>query len=934
MSCNNESRFDAVINTIIEGYYECGQDGIITYCNDSFIRFLGKERDRIIGTNHSEIFPSGENSVINELLAQVNKTGHPEKQTSIQITGAHGETRHMDISVLPLVDGKKKTKGFRCIIRDVSHRKHFIDALIESERKLHDLVEYLPEIVFELDSTGQINYINKRSTELLGYSREELLGKNALEIVIPEQRERAARGLGKTLAGKRYTGEGYIFRTKTGKIPIHLYTSPIEESGVVVGIRGIAIDISNIIEAQTAVKEREEKFRTMIEHSSEIISILDPGGIIRYESQSVSQLLGYDPEKRTGTCALDMVHPDDRGKMEHLLKHSASMESNGPAVVEYRYRHINGSWRHMESTSNNLAGNELVRGILLNTRDITERKLAEKAMTKREEKYRRLYNNALVGMVTLDYPTWTIIETNDLGYLVLGYDNPGEFIGNDFLGLLSDPGEVNNITRKIESSGEVLSVEVSIINKHGGKIWVEISAKKNDDAGTLNVVIIDISKRKKAEELLTYYTFYDQLTQLPNREMFSNKMQMEIVKAQRRDRDEIFAVMCLGLDRFKNINEMHGPVMGDRLLQKIAIRLRSAFRDDDLVSRLDGDKFMILFSEIGSPEGVVDIVRKTFGMFIDPFILDDNVFHITISIGVSIFPNDGKREDTLIRNAETAMYHAKEMGRNTYYLYDEQMNREILRRIRIEEELRYAIIRNEFFAHYQPKVTRDGRIVGMESLIRWHSPQRGIIPPFEFIPLAEKNGMIEEIGNIILYKSCVQNIKLQEKGYSPVPVAVNFSPIQFKHPDLVPNIRRVLKETTLAPQWLELEITESGIMFNEEDSIEKLKELNSLGLSISIDDFGTGYSSLSKLKDYPIDMLKIDKSFIDHLPHNAKSATIATTIIDLAHNLGFRVVAEGVENLEQLNFLENNKCDYFQGYYFDKPLSIEEFEDRIRLQQT
>ena len=932
MSSKHENRFETVINNIIDGYYECGRNGIITYCNDSFVRLLGKDREAVLGTNHSEIFPSEEIPVIDELFSRVSDSGIPEKHASVQVNGPKGETKHMDISILPVSDGKKKSPGFRCIIRDVSHRNHFIDALIESERKLHDLVEHLPEIVFELDSSGKINYINKRSTEVLGFTREELMGTSALELVIPEQRERAARGLGKTLKGKRYTGESYYFQSKTRGIPIHLYTSPIEESGVIIGIRGIAIDISNIVEAQNAVKESEEKFRTMIEHSSEIISILDPEGTIQYESQSLSQLLGYDPAKRMGTSALDMVHPDDREKLVNLLKHSTSSHNDRPGVVEYRYRHIDGSWRHMESTGNNLSGNSLVRGILLNTRDITERKLAEKSMTKREEKYRRLYNNALVGMVTVDYPTWTIIETNDLGYGVLGYDSPAEFIGNDFLGLFADSSVVNNIIRKIESSGEVTSVEVSVINRNGEKIWVEISAKRNDDTETLNVVIIDVSKRKKAEELLTYYTFYDQLTQLPNREMFSNKMQMEIVKAHRRDRDEIFAVMCLGLDRFKNINEMHGPVMGDRLLQKIAVRLKAGFRDDDLVSRLDGDKFMILFSEIGSPEGVVDIVRKTFGIFVDPFILDDNVFHITISIGVSIFPNDGKREDTLIRNAETAMYHAKEMGRNTYYLYDEEMNKEILRRIRIEEELRYAIIRNEFFAHYQPKVTRDGRIVGMESLIRWHSPARGIVPPFEFIPLAEKNGMIEEIGNIILYKSCVQNIKLQEKGYCPVPVAVNFSPVQFKHPDLVPNIRRVLKETNLLPQWLELEITESGIMFNEDDSIEKLKELNRMGLSISIDDFGTGYSSLSKLKDYPIDMLKIDKSFIDHLPHNAKSATIATTIIDLAHNLGFRVVAEGVEKIEQLDFLVDNNCDYFQGYYFDKPLSIEDFEERMKCQ--
>lgn len=925
----SEDKYRTFLESISEGYYQVDLRGNINFINNAITSLTGYTRDEIIGKEFSLFFTESTTKKIREVFKTVFDTGRSVEFSDWEVVRKDGRKRIISASVEPVLTKTLKKTGFRGMIRDITEKKHYIDALIDSERKLRDLVEYLPEMVFELDSDGIILYVNKRATEILGYSREELMGTNAFNVVAPEHRERAMRGFGKTLGGKRYSGEGYIFQGKDKRVPIHLYTTPIEEAGITIGIRGIAIDITSIIDAENAIRGSEEKFRTMIEHSSEIISILDSDGIIKYESQSVTPVLGYAQSERLGTSALDIVHPEDRANMAAILKRSAAMRNGEIAVIKYRYRHSNGSWRHMESTGSNLMDNPLIQGILLNTRDVTENRLAEKAMQKREEKYRRLYNNALVGMITVDYPTKTILETNDLGYKLFGYDVSDDIIGTDFLSVFADRADVTALMRRLDAQGEAFNVEVQLLDNKGGKVWAEISAKKDDENQEIRVVITDISKRKQAEELLTYYTFYDQLTQLPNREMFSNKLQMEIVKSQRRDRKEIFAVMCLGLDRFKNINEMHGPVMGDKILQKFATKLRTSFRDDDLVSRLDGDKFMLLFSEIGSAEGIVDVVQKTFTVFSDPFLVDGNVFHITASIGVSIFPHDGNREETLMRNAETAMYHAKEKGRNTYYLYDEQMNREIIKRIKMEEELQHAIFRNEFIAHYQPKVTRDGSIIGMESLIRWHSPNRGLVPPFEFIPVAEKNGMIEEIGNIILYQSCIQNFRWQKKGYAPMRVAVNLSPYQFNHPDMVVNIARILKETHLDPQWLELEITESGIMSNEKESIEKLTELNRLGLSISIDDFGTGYSSLSKLKDYPIDMLKIDKSFIDHLPHNAKSATIATTIIDLAHNLGFKVVAEGVENREQLDFLVTNSCDYYQGYYFSKPLSTEDFEKRI-----
>jgi predicted signal transduction protein with EAL and GGDEF domain len=315
---------------------------------------------------------------------------------------------------------------------------------------------------------------------------------------------------------------------------------------------------------------------------------------------------------------------------------------------------------------------------------------------------------------------------------------------------------------------------------------------------------------------------------------------------------------------------MHGTAAGDMLLKAIAKRLLATFREDDVVSRFDGDKFMTLFSDIASTDDIIDVVRKTFNSFENPFLIADEEMYITASLGVCVYPNDGENAEQLINNSESAMYASKERGRGTYQLFDAELNDGLLSRIKMETDLKTAIMEKELETYFQPKVSHDGTILGMESLIRWHSHTRGPVSPSQFIGIAEKNGMIVDIGNLVLRESCRLTKKWLDQGFPPMRVSVNISPYQFRE-DYINTIQDILKETGLDPGLLEIEITESGIMENEEENIRKLHQLHNLGVSISIDDFGTGYSSLSKLKEYPIDTLKIDKSFIDELPHNDKS---------------------------------------------------------------
>ncbi|PKL39816.1 MAG: hypothetical protein CVV44_06230 [Spirochaetae bacterium HGW-Spirochaetae-1] len=548
-----------------------------------------------------------------------------------------------------------------------------------------------------------------------------------------------------------------------------------------------------------------------------------------------------------------------------------------------------------------------------------------------EKRYRGLYDNALAGIISIQEPDGIILKINETGKHMLGYDVKDEIENKlKMTDVYANPEHRERILTHLIQNGKISSVEVQYRKKDNSLIWAEISARLVNPGNRVEAVFTDVTKRKETEESLHRLTFYDQLTSLPNRNMFAGKLKEEIVKSRRKNKENIFAVMYIDIDKFKNINEIHGPLFGDEVLLYTAKKLKNLIRGDDFLSRIERDRFMILFSDIGTTDGIIEIVRKVFELFTVPFPISNTEISISISIGVCLYPHDGATAEELMKNSERALLTAKKDGNATYHLYDAALNERLLNNLRLEFELSNAVHGEEFFCHYQPKLTMDNHIIGMEALIRWKSPVHGIMYPSHFIPLLEKNGLIMEAGRMVLEMSCRQAKQWYDDGFDSLVVAVNISPLQFRQPDLLETIREVLEDTGLDPNLLELEITESSIMQNEDESIEKLQAIRNLGISISIDDFGTGYSSLSKLKDYPINVLKIDKSFIDTIPLDVKSSTIAATVIELAHNLGFKVVAEGIEKQEQLDFLQKNHCDQYQGFLFSKPVPPEEFTELLK----
>ena len=430
--------------------------------------------------------------------------------------------------------------------------------------------------------------------------------------------------------------------------------------------------------------------------------------------------------------------------------------------------------------------------------------------------------------------------------------------------------------------------------------------------------------RKQAEERIRHLAHYDELTGLANRSMFSQRLSHAIAQARRTGTQ--LAVLFIDLDRFKNINDTLGHEAGDNVLREVAERLHECLRESDTVGRLSGDEFVVLLEGMPQSMQCADVAQKILTAVAKPFALGAHEFHLTASIGISTYPADSEDPQSLLKNADVAMYRAKELGKNNFQFYSAQMNIHTLERLALESSLRGALERNEFVLHYQPKVDiRSGRIIGMEALVRWQHPTKGLIPPMQFIPLAEETGLIVPIGEWVLRTACACNKSWQEQGLPPLCIAVNLSARQFAYENLVQDVARVLNETGLDAAFLELEITESMVMHDPEHAIELLNKLKGMGINISIDDFGTGYSSLSYLKRFPINSLKIDRSFIRDLPLDGYDAAITEAIIAMAHGLKLKVIAEGTETGEQLRFLRAHECDEMQGFYFSKPLPEHEF---------
>jgi diguanylate cyclase (GGDEF)-like protein/PAS domain S-box-containing protein len=557
------------------------------------------------------------------------------------------------------------------------------------------------------------------------------------------------------------------------------------------------------------------------------------------------------------------------------------------------------------------------------------------AARQQAEESLRLRNRAIEassnGIMICDAanPETPILYVNPAFERITGY-GAGEVLGRSPRFLSGADHDQKGLIDVRESMRLGLEVETVVRNyrKDGSLFWNELSvAPVRDAVGRLTHfvgIVDDVTEHKRYEEQLEHQANFDPLTDLANRNLLADRLQQSLVYADRSQR--LVAVLLLDLDRFKIVNESLGHGQGDLLLQRVAERLTECVRAADTVARLGGDEFVIALAEVAEVGDVGLVVKNFQNALARPFTIAGRELYVTASIGISLYPTDGQDGESLLRHADIAMYRAKEEGRNTFRFFSPEMNLRIMETLDLEADLRRALERDEFVLHYQPKVDlASGRITSCEALVRWQHPEKGMIPPGAFIPLAEETGLIVPLGDWVLHTACAQNRQWQQEGLPPISVATNLSARQFRETDLVETVQRTLRETGLEPQYLSLEVTESLIMKDPAGAATTMRRFKELGIELSLDDFGTGYSSLNYLRSFPVDCLKIDRSFITDVTTDPSAAAVATSIVAIAHSLGLHAVAEGVETQEQLDFLRHCGCDSLQGYYFSRPVPPEAF---------
>jgi diguanylate cyclase (GGDEF)-like protein/PAS domain S-box-containing protein len=789
-------------------------------------------------------------------------------------------------------------------------------SLRDSEMRYRSLAETASDAILTTDETGTILFANRAAGRIFALPVAGLIGERldtflpgtealAREAVEPPAEESSAAA--RELEGRRADGAGTPLEISLGCF--------VRDGRRLVTV--IARDIRERRRVQDALRRSDEQVRTLVDSAPLILFEIDPKGIIRQAVGKGLEKLGLKPGEADGHSVFEMFADAPDGLA--LVRRALAGES---FTATTRVRGVD-----FEVQFEALADDEgRPRGLVGVATDVTEQTQARLAWRASELRYRNLFDHNLAGVyrTALD---GKILDCNESFARIFGYASREEALERPAWDFYLSPEERKASIERLRENRYLTNEELCLRRKDGSLVWVlENGTLVDGPDGELSVIegtVIDISERKRAEEQVRHLAFHDALTALPNRLLFTDRLSLAVAQARRSNTR--LAVMFLDLDRFKIINDSLGHSVGDELLRRVGERLEAAVREADTVARLGGDEFTILVPGLLYDDDAARVARKILEAVSEPFSIGGRELFVTTSIGVSLFPSDGEDAETLVRNADTAMYRAKEQGRDNYQLYAPAMNARAVERLLLESRLRPALNNGELTVHYQPVVDlRNGRIAGAEALLRWAHPDLGLVPPARFIPIAEMSGLIVPIGSWVLREACARAREWQRE-WPGLTVSVNLSSRQFQQADLVADVRRALKETGLDPGSLDLEITESSAMQNAEQSIATLSDLKELGVGISMDDFGTGYSSLAYLKRFPIDKIKVDQSFIRDIPDDSDDAAIVTAIIAMARSLQLVVVAEGVETEEQIDFLKQHGCDRMQGFVMSRAVPPAEF---------
>ncbi|WP_084306572.1 bifunctional diguanylate cyclase/phosphodiesterase [Phytopseudomonas flavescens] len=921
----------------------------ITETNQVALRLLGVSTpeqawQQLI--NRGQISPGGFRSQLSTALL----AGGGQLELESHIDGPNGIIRHLWL-VMRLPESLQDLHAVALSISDITSRKRMELSLVERERFWSEVVRAVPDTLYVNDIPSRtLLFSNHDIGTKLGYDAAFVKDQGDdfwKTVVHPDDSDlhTRVRNLQTVLSDGVLLESQFRARHQNGSWRWFSVTEQAlsrDANGWVGRLIGVAKDITEQIARNESLRDNEQRYRMLAESISDVICSTDSQLTLNYISPSVQTVLGYtpqwiqahgfeglatNPQQLTGIFALVERIRSALGAPQQLHELRQTLT---PQLFVFDCLHGDGRKIPVELRLVPMwDDNGRFEGLLGVGRDIGQQRRAEKDLRMAAT----VFEHSTAAILVTDLAGY-IVQVNNAFSRVSGYSS--EQVLDQLPGMLTADSQqsthLHYVLSQLYQRG-TWEGEIWLKRRNGENFpaWVGITAVHDEEGDLVSYVCFfsDISERKASEQRIHRLAYYDALTQLPNRTLFQDRLHTALQHAERHR--EWVALMFLDLDRFKPINDSLGHAAGDRMLKDVAVRLAACVGEDDTVARMGGDEFTLLLQSNGSREGAlhraIHVAEQILASLARAFVLEGREFFVTASIGIALSPQDGNELSQLMKNADTAMYHAKERGKNNFQFYQADMNASALERLELESDLRHALEQGEFLLHYQPQFSGNGkRLTGVEALLRWQHPKRGLVAPDAFIPVLEELGLVVQVGDWVLAEACRQlNIWHHNKIRVP-KVSVNLSARQFSDGQLHRRIERILGHSNIPAACLELELTESILMQDVGAAMQTLKDLKSLGLCIAIDDFGTGYSSLNYLKQFPIDVLKIDRSFVDGLPQGEQDGQIARAIIAMAHSLNMTVIAEGVETQDQLDFLRNHECDEVQGYLLGRPMPAHQFE--------
>ena len=933
----SEERFRMIIEgtSVVAWEYDAGSDAFL-YVSAPGARLLGYtlEEWKKSGFWRARLHPEDRDIALTFLREVV--TYPSQRECEYRMIRADGREVHVRDLRTPIEAHNGHVTGMRGVFVDISAHKASEAELEDSEARFRSTFEQAAVGVGLCAVSGRYMRVNQRYCEITGYAENELLLRDFRELTHPDDVEANDRLLDALVldTAEKFSIEKRMLRRGGELVWVNLTMSLVRSRRGAGQFMEVIEDITARKIAERELRESEGRLRTILVAMREGVILRDERGVVITANAAARRLYGLMPEESFPPLhepeGYSFVREDGSYCPIDELPSARAMRLGRPAAAVVGIERRDGSRAWLLAKAEPLARDEQtgLHPVVLTLNDVTAQRRAEEELRLAAT----VFDNSVEAIMITDAQR-RILSVNKAFTDLTGFQST--MVVGQTPAMLSSSrhglAHYDAIWREAAEKGSWQG-EIWQRRRDGTEFpeWLSIGVVK-DRANTLSnfvAVFSDITERKANEARIAFLAHHDPLTALPNRTLFHDRLEQALARAERNE--TVVALLFLDLDRFKTINDSLGHQAGDRLLQAVAERLQHCVRDTDTICRQGGDEFIIVLPEVADTEVPARVAEKILRRLSEPFEVDGHVLGTSFSIGIAVYPDDGRHADVLMKNADTAMYHAKENGRNTYRFFTEAMNANALERLQVENQLRAALERNELVLHFQPQVDlASGAIVGGEALLRWESAVLGFVPPGRFIPIAEESGLIVPIGRWVLREACQLAMGWYARGVRGVTVAVNISALQFRRDDIVRNVRDVLTETGLPPEYLELELTESLLMEHAEEVLETVQQLKNLGVRLSIDDFGTGYSSLSYLKRFAVDRLKIDQGFVRDMVDDPDDAAIVRAIIQLGRSLKLDVIAEGAESRTQVDFLIREGCREAQGYFFCPPVAGDVFMNML-----